>query len=106
MTNGEIKELLKTREPILYHNIGDDTWSEYAYISAVITRYNPKTNEYYMTIEIMDKNLHGVVIDTPDKIKRKCSGGNTAENTAEKNIENDIQKIQQETLNKIKEAQK
>lgn len=73
LTTEDIKELLKSREPVICHSRISAFYSdiEYAYINAVIIRYNPKTNKLERTLELMDKCGHAVVIVSPDNVRRK-----------------------------------
>lgn len=71
LTNKELKKLLKSREPVMYYERGVREWLEYAYVNAVITRYDHGTGEFYITVELMDRTLHGVVVDKPEYMKRK-----------------------------------
>lgn len=49
LTNKELKKLLKSREPVMYYERGVGEWLEYAYVNAVITRYDHGTGEFYIT---------------------------------------------------------
>lgn len=72
LTTEDIKELLKSREPVICHSRISAFYSdiEYAYINAVIIRYNPKTNKFERTLELMDKNKNAVTITRPDSVRR------------------------------------
>lgn len=78
LTIEEIKELLKSREPVLHKSWGislDRPMIEYAYISAAITRYDPDTKQYKVTLELMDKNKNAVSIVDPKDVYRKDDAG-------------------------------
>ena len=55
MTNDEVKKALYERTPVKYNGI------EYAYISAIIYRYDKKGN-LIVSAELFDKNGNCVVI--------------------------------------------
>ncbi|NDO20175.1 hypothetical protein FMM68_11005 [Lachnospiraceae bacterium MD329] len=73
LTTEDIKELLKSRAPVICHSRISAFYSdiEYAYINAVIIRYNPETRKTERTLELMDKNLNAVAIVSPDNVRRK-----------------------------------
>ncbi len=72
LTTEDIKELLKSREPVICHSRISAFYSdiEYAYISAVIIRYNPETRKTERTLELMSKGENAVTITRPDNVRR------------------------------------
>lgn len=73
LTTEDIRELLKSREPVIHKCRVSAFYSdiEYDYINAVIMRYNPETHKTERTLELMDKNKNAVVIVSPDSVCRK-----------------------------------
>lgn len=73
LTTEDIRELLKSREPVIHKCRVSAFYSdiEYAYINAVIIRYNETTKKLERTIELMDKNKNAVVIAYPAEVRRK-----------------------------------
>lgn len=73
LTTEDIKELLKSRAPVICHSRISAFYSdiEYAYINAVIIRYNPETRKTERTLELMSKTGNAVVIVSPDNVRRK-----------------------------------
>lgn len=74
----EIKELLKSREPVLHRSIGvsmERPLIEYDYIYAVVTTYNPETRRYKLTLQLIDKNGNAIVNADPKDVFRKDGAG-------------------------------
>ncbi len=80
LTTEDIKELLKSRAPVINHHRVSACYSdiECAYINALIIRYNPKTHKFEQTLELMDRNERGVIITNPEDVRRKYSNKNMA----------------------------
>lgn len=72
LTTEDINELLKSREPVIHHCRISAFYSdiEYAYISAVIIRYNSTTHRLEWTLELMSKGKNAVTITRPDNVRR------------------------------------
>ena len=81
LTTSDIKELLASREPVIHHCrvSAFHTDIEYAYINAVIIRYNEKANKFERTLELMDKNKNAIVIASPAEVRRKIPKQSEAE---------------------------
>ena len=78
--NAELKELLVTREPVIGKTRGITAGLqdvEYAYVSGIIMRYDPKVGKYIVYAELMDKNLKCVEIMQPKYIRRVSENDNT-----------------------------
>lgn len=72
ITANEAQALLKSREPVLYYSRATvrGSWVKYAYISAIIKRYDPVNKKTELTAEILDMNHRGVVIAPLAQLKR------------------------------------
>ena len=80
VTNAELKELLVTREPVIGKTRGITAGLqdvEYAYVSGIIMRYDPKAGKYIVYAELKDKNLRCVEIMQPKYIRRVSENDNT-----------------------------
>ena len=72
LSRNELKELLISREPVVYFNERLQTDLEYRYISAVITRFEPETGAFEITAELTDYSGHSVTIVPADRVRRKA----------------------------------
>lgn len=70
MSIEEIKDLLKSREPVEAWDLRMHMWIEYLYIRGVMTRYNTDTGRFYIRVELMDKNERCVVMSRPEYIRK------------------------------------
>ena len=74
VTNAEIKELLVTREPVIATVRGVAVGGydiEFAYVSAIIIRYDPKEKKHNIFAELMDYSFHAVEITPLKNIRKK-----------------------------------
>ena len=79
VTNAELKELLVTREPVIGKTRGITAGLqdvEYAYVSGIIMRYDPKVGKYIVYAELKDKNLRCVEIMQPKYIRKVSENDN------------------------------
>lgn len=72
ITANEAQALLKSREPVLYFSRATvrGSWVKYAYISAIIKRYDPVNKRTELTAEILDMNHRSIVITPLSQLKR------------------------------------
>lgn len=62
MTNEQAKQALQNRTPIIYRGI------EYAYISAIIYRYDDK-GRFLVSAELKDKKANSITIALLEQVK-------------------------------------